>query len=64
MRVAKLTEYRIRTFGLASFVDFFVSSCFVHFRKPDTDIFQMAIDMAQTRPEETVYLDDVRCLWR
>jgi len=54
----ELTEYRIRKFGLADFVDFFVSSCFVHFRKPDTDIFQMAIDMAQTPPGQTVYLDD------
>ena len=54
----ELNDYRIRKFGLAEFVDFFVSSCYVHFRKPDTDIFQMAIDMAQTRPEETVYLDD------
>ena len=54
----ELTEYRIRQFGLAEFVDFFVSSCFVHFRKPDTDIFRMAIDMAQTVPEQTVYLDD------
>ena len=41
----ELNEHRIRTFGLADFVDFFVSSCFVHFRKPDTDIFQMAIDL-------------------
>jgi putative hydrolase of the HAD superfamily len=54
----ELTEYRIRQFGLAEFVDFFVSSCFVHFRKPDTDIFRMAIDMAQTPPSQTVYLDD------
>jgi putative hydrolase of the HAD superfamily len=54
----ELTEYRIRQFGLADFVDFFVSSCFVHFRKPDTDIFRMAIDMSQTPPQETVYLDD------
>jgi putative hydrolase of the HAD superfamily len=54
----ELTEYRIRQFCLADFVDFFVSSCFVHFRKPDTDIFRMAIDMAQTPPERTVYLDD------
>jgi putative hydrolase of the HAD superfamily len=54
----ELTEYRIRKFGLIDFVDFFVSSCFVHFRKPDTDIFRMAIDLAQTSPEETVYLDD------
>ncbi len=54
----ELTEYRIRKFGLVDFVDFFVSSCFVHFRKPDTDIFRMAIDLAQTPPEQTVYLDD------
>ena len=54
----ELTEYRIRQFGLADFVDFFVSSCFVHFRKPDTDIFKMAIDLSQTPPEQTVYLDD------
>jgi len=54
----ELTEYRIRKFGLADFVDFFVSSCFVHFRKPDTDIFRMAIDLAQTPAERTVYLDD------
>lgn len=54
----ELTEYRIRKFGLVDFVDFFVSSCFVHFRKPDTDIFRMAIDLAQTPPGQTVYLDD------
>jgi putative hydrolase of the HAD superfamily len=54
----ELTEYRIRKFGLVDFVDFFVSSCFVHFRKPDTDIFRMAIDLAQTPPAQTVYLDD------
>jgi putative hydrolase of the HAD superfamily len=54
----ELTEYRIRQFGLIEFVDFFVSSCFVHFRKPDTDIFRMAIDLAQTPPDQTVYLDD------
>jgi len=54
----ELTEYRIRKFGLVDFVDFFVSSCFVHFRKPDTDIFRMAIDLAQTPPDQTVYLDD------
>jgi len=54
----ELTEYRIRKFGLAEFVDFFVSSCFVHFREPDTDIFRMAIDLAQTPPDQTVYLDD------
>lgn len=54
----ELTEYRIRKFGLAEFVDFFVSSCFVRYRKPDIDIFRMAIDLAQAVPNESVYLDD------
>jgi putative hydrolase of the HAD superfamily len=54
----EVTEYRIRKFAMADFIDFFVSSCFVHFRKPDRDIFKMAIDMAQARPEESIYLDD------
>lgn len=54
----ELTEYRIKTFKMAEFADFFVSSCFVHIRKPDRDIFQMAIDLAQANPAESVYLDD------
>jgi putative hydrolase of the HAD superfamily len=54
----ELTEYRIQQFGLSEFVDFFVSSCFVHLRKPDVDIFKMAIDMANVPPEQTVYVDD------
>ena len=54
----ELTEYRIKTFKMDEFADFFVSSCFVHFRKPDRDIFRMAIDLAQANPAESVYLDD------
>ena len=54
----ELTEYRIRQFGLGEFVDFFVSSCFVRFRKPDIDIFRMALDLAQAIPSESAYLDD------
>jgi putative hydrolase of the HAD superfamily len=36
----ELNAYRIRKFKLDGFVDAFVSSCFVHLRKPDADIFQ------------------------
>jgi putative hydrolase of the HAD superfamily len=54
----ELTEYRIHEFGLGSFIDFFVCSCFVNFRKPDEDIFRMALDIAQAKPSETVYIDD------
>jgi putative hydrolase of the HAD superfamily len=51
-------EYRIRRFGLAEFVDIFVVSCFVHYRKPDPDIYRLALDISYTRPEQALYLDD------
>jgi haloacid dehalogenase-like hydrolase len=35
----ELNSHRIRTFGLDGFMDLFISSCFVHLRKPDADIF-------------------------
>ena len=54
----ELTEYRIRKFRLGEFVDFFISSCFVHFRKPDPDIYKIALDIAQVAPEKVVYIED------
>jgi putative hydrolase of the HAD superfamily len=54
----ELNQHRIRTFGLADFVDLFVTSCYVQVRKPDLAIFQMALDLAQVRAEETAYIDD------
>jgi putative hydrolase of the HAD superfamily len=54
----ELTVYRIRTHSLGEFIDFFVSSCFVHYRKPDEDIYRMALDIAQVSPSEVVYIDD------
>jgi putative hydrolase of the HAD superfamily len=54
----ELTVHRIQKFNLAELVDFFVSSCFVHLRKPDADIFRMALDMAQVPIDQVVYVDD------
>lgn len=54
----ELNEHRIRTFRLNEFVDFFISSSFVHFRKPDADIWKVALDIAQVPKEEVVYIDD------
>lgn len=54
----ELTIYRVRQFQLNTFVDFFVSSCFVHFRKPDADIYRMALDIAQASPEQVIYIED------
>jgi len=54
----ELTTHRIQTFKLTDFVDFFISSCFVHFRKPDADIYRIALDIAQVLPAHVVYLED------
>jgi putative hydrolase of the HAD superfamily len=54
----ELNEHRVRTFGLGSFVDCFVSSSYVHFRKPDDDIYRIALDIAQARPDQVAYVDD------
>ncbi len=54
----EVNEYRITTFRLGEFVDFFVSSCFVHFRKPDLDIYRIALDVAHVAPDAAVYVDD------
>jgi putative hydrolase of the HAD superfamily len=55
-----LNEYRIKKFQLNQFVDFFISSCFVHYRKPDTDIFRLALDIAQVPAEQVIYIEDLQ----
>ena len=54
----ELTVYRIQHFKLDGFVDFFISSCFVHVRKPDEDIFRMALDIAQVPADQVAYIED------
>jgi putative hydrolase of the HAD superfamily len=54
----ELTVYRVQQFKLGTFIDFFISSCFVHYRKPDADLYQIALDIAQVHPEQVAYIDD------
>lgn len=54
----ELAVYRVQQFKLGTFIDFFVSSCFVHYRKPDADIYRIALDIAQVNPQQVVYIDD------
>ena len=54
----ELNAYRIRKFKLNRFVDCFISSCFVHIRKPDVDIFKLALDIAQVEASQAVYIDN------
>jgi putative hydrolase of the HAD superfamily len=53
-----LNAHRIQRFKLAEFVDCFVSSCFVHVRKPDADIFRFALDIAQAPVRKVLYIDN------
>jgi len=54
----EIGEDRIHRFDLHGFVDFFIVSAFVHFRKPDLDIYRLALDVAQVQPENVAYVDD------
>ena len=54
----ELAEYRIRQFKLDELADFFIVSSFVHFRKPDADIFRIALDTAQVSPRQVIYIED------
>lgn len=54
----ELAAHRIETFALKTFVDLFIFSCFVHCRKPDLEIYRMALDIAQVPPEAVVCIED------
>jgi putative hydrolase of the HAD superfamily len=54
----EVNAYRIRTFRLDRLVDTFISSCFVHMRKPDAEIFRLALDLAQTPAAQAVFIDN------
>jgi putative hydrolase of the HAD superfamily len=54
----ELNTYRIKKFKLNELFDFFISSCYVELRKPDPDIYKIALDTAQVSPDESVYIDD------
>jgi len=54
----ELTMYRVQQFELKTFVDFFISSCFVHYRKPDEDMYRIALDISQAQSGQVIYIDD------
>src|SRR5437762_3616796 len=53
----ELAEYRIRQFKLNALADFFIVSSFVHFRKPDADIFRIALATAQVTSQQVIYIE-------
>lgn len=54
----ELMDNRIEKFKMKKFVDIFVISSFVGLRKPDEEIFHLALDLSQAKPEQVIYIDD------
>jgi putative hydrolase of the HAD superfamily len=54
----EINNYRIQKFALHDCFDAFISSCEVGMRKPDPEIFGLAMGIAQVTPEECLYFDD------
>ncbi len=53
-----IAEHRIEKFGLRELADFMVISHFVHLRKPDHEIWRLALNLAQVAPDESIYVED------
>lgn len=58
----ELMEHRIQKFRLNEILDSFICSCFVHLRKPDLDLYRIALDTSHANPEEVIYIDDRKML--
>jgi putative hydrolase of the HAD superfamily len=54
----ELNNYRIDKFGLRKIFRLFVSSCFVGLRKPERDIYRLALEITQFPAEECCFIDD------
>ncbi len=54
----ELNNHRIETFGLRKIFRLFVSSCYVGFRKPERDIYRIALEITQIPADECCFVDD------
>ena len=53
-----LNLYRIQKFGMRAIFRVFISSCFVGYRKPEPEIYKLALEITQQVPEECCFIDD------
>jgi len=54
----ELNNFRIEKFGLRRIFRLFVSSCFVGLRKPERDIYRVALEITQFPAGECCFIDD------
>jgi putative hydrolase of the HAD superfamily len=54
----EINEYRIHKFNLRHYFEAFFSSCYLGVRKPEEQIYQLALRISQCEPSECVLIDD------
>lgn len=54
----ELNLYRIEQFGLHKYFSVFMSSSFLGVKKPEDEMFRLALDLSQLKPEECLFIDD------
>jgi putative hydrolase of the HAD superfamily len=54
----ELNDYRIEKFGMRKIFRLFISSCFVGLRKPERDIYRLALETTQIAGDECCFIDD------
>ena len=54
----ELNDYRVNKFGLTDCFDAFISSCETGMSKPNRGIYELALAVAYTPPENCLYFDD------
>jgi putative hydrolase of the HAD superfamily len=54
----EINEYRITTFKLRDYFEIFLSSCYLRVRKPDREIYRLALKITQRAPAECILIDD------
>ncbi len=54
----ELNAHRYAKWNLKKYFDYFISSCYVGKLKPDIEIYKTALDLSQSKPEATIFIDD------
>jgi putative hydrolase of the HAD superfamily len=54
----ELNNQRIEKFGLRKIFRLFISSCYVGFRKPEHDIYRLALETTQISADQCCFIDD------
>jgi putative hydrolase of the HAD superfamily len=54
----ELNLHRIEHFELRKYFTLFLSSCFLGVKKPEDEMFRLALDLTQRDPEECLFIDD------